>query len=55
MLISGRKDLIPHALQMLPHTKVCVVTPRLTSTNCTLQVNTVNQQGLTPLMVACLR
>jgi len=39
MLISGRKDLIPHALQMLPATKV----------------NTPNQQGLTPLMVACLR
>ena len=39
MLVSGRKDLIPHALQMLPATKV----------------NTVNQQGLTPLMVACLR
>ena len=39
MLLSGRKDLLPHALQLLPHTKI----------------NTPNDQGLTPLMVACLR
>jgi len=39
MLLSGRRDLVPHALQMLPATKV----------------NTPNQQGMSPLMVACLR
>ena len=39
MLLSGRKDLLPHALQLLPPTKI----------------NTPNDLGLTPLMVACLR
>jgi len=39
MLLSGRKDVVPHALQLLPSTKV----------------NTSNQAGLTPLMLACIR
>ena len=39
MLLSGRKDVVPHALQLLPSTKV----------------NTSNQAGLTPLMLACMR
>ncbi|XP_054719249.1 ankyrin repeat and BTB/POZ domain-containing protein 2-like [Uloborus diversus] len=39
MLASGRTDLVPHALQLLP----------------TSHVNTFNEQGLTPLMVACIR
>ncbi|CAG0917016.1 unnamed protein product [Notodromas monacha] len=38
MLSSGRTDLLPHALQLLPNTKV----------------NTVNENGFTPLMLACL-
>ncbi|CAL4082308.1 unnamed protein product, partial [Meganyctiphanes norvegica] len=39
MLSCGRTDLVPHALQLLPLTKV----------------NTVNEYGLTPLMLACIR
>ncbi|RXG70201.1 Ankyrin repeat and BTB/POZ domain-containing protein 2 [Armadillidium vulgare] len=39
MLSCGRTDLVPHALQLLPATKV----------------NTVNEYGLTPLMLACIR
>nr|XP_027207185.1 ankyrin repeat and BTB/POZ domain-containing protein 2-like [Penaeus vannamei] len=39
MLSCGRYDLVPHALQLLPATKV----------------NTVNEYGLTPLMLACIR
>ncbi|XP_022255677.1 LOW QUALITY PROTEIN: ankyrin repeat and BTB/POZ domain-containing protein 2-like [Limulus polyphemus] len=39
MLTSGRTDLMPHALQLLPPTKI----------------NTINEQGLTPLMLACIR
>jgi len=39
MLLSGRKDLVPHALQLLPASKV----------------NTATPAGLTPLMLACLR
>ncbi|XP_059487328.1 ankyrin repeat and BTB/POZ domain-containing protein 2 isoform X2 [Neocloeon triangulifer] len=38
MLSCGRTDLIPHALQLLPSAKI----------------NTVNEQGLTPLMAACV-
>ncbi|XP_076362217.1 ankyrin repeat and BTB/POZ domain-containing protein 2-like [Tachypleus tridentatus] len=39
MLTSGRTDLMPHALQLLPPTRI----------------NTINEQGLTPLMLACIR
>ncbi|XP_076304276.1 ankyrin repeat and BTB/POZ domain-containing protein 2-like isoform X2 [Tachypleus tridentatus] len=39
MLTSGRTDLMPHALQLLPPTKI----------------NTINEQGLTALMLACIR
>ncbi|XP_018020102.1 uncharacterized protein LOC108676527 isoform X2 [Hyalella azteca] len=39
MLSCGRTELLPHALQLLPATKV----------------NTVNEYGLTPLMLACIR
>lgn len=39
MLLSGRKDMVPHALQLLGSAKV----------------NTPNQAGLTPLMLVCLR
>ncbi|XP_042902345.1 ankyrin repeat and BTB/POZ domain-containing protein 2 [Parasteatoda tepidariorum] len=39
MLASGRTDLVPHALQLLPPS----------------HVNTFNEQGLSPLMVACIR
>ncbi|XP_043223308.1 ankyrin repeat and BTB/POZ domain-containing protein 2-like isoform X3 [Amphibalanus amphitrite] len=43
MLSVGRTDLVPHALQLLPSTKG------------QLQVNTVNESGLSPLMLACVR
>ncbi|XP_037071069.1 ankyrin repeat and BTB/POZ domain-containing protein 2-like [Pollicipes pollicipes] len=43
MLSCGRTDLVPHALQLLPSTKG------------QLQVNTVNESGLSPLMLACIR
>lgn len=39
MLASGRTDFVPHALQLLPAS----------------HVNTFNEQGLTPLMMACIR
>ncbi|EFX81975.1 hypothetical protein DAPPUDRAFT_302879 [Daphnia pulex] len=39
MLSSARSDLIPHALQLLPSTKI----------------NTVSENGLTPLMLAAIR
>jgi ankyrin repeat and BTB/POZ domain-containing protein 2 len=39
MLSSARSDLIPHALQLLPSTKI----------------NTVSEHGLTPLMIASIR
>ena len=39
MLGSARPDLIPHALQLLPATKI----------------NTVSEHGLTPLMIAAIR
>ena len=40
MLQTGRRDLVPHALQMLPNTD---------------KVNTTNNAGLTPLQMAALR
>ncbi len=40
MLQTGRRDLVPHALQMLPSAE---------------KVNTVNNAGLTPLQMAALR
>ena len=40
MLQTGRRDLVPHALQMLPNTD---------------KVNTTNNVGLTPLQMAALR
>ncbi|KAK7874233.1 hypothetical protein R5R35_006272 [Gryllus longicercus] len=40
MLSSGRSDLIPHALQLLPASK---------------KLNSVNENGLSPLMLAVLR
>ena len=40
MLQTGRRDLVPHALQMLPNAD---------------KVNTTNNAGLTPLQMAALR
>ena len=39
MILSGKREFISQALQILPSTKL----------------NTANEQGLTVLMVACLR
>lgn len=39
MLASGRADLVHHALQLLP---------------AATRINTTNNQGLTPLMLACI-
>ena len=75
MLSCGRTDLVPHALQLLPATKVCdilngdlflhyhskyrkIITQHNNVFNCRhnfFQVNTVNEYGLTPLMLACIR